>query len=250
MRTPRNLHFRHLCNTFFFFQDTVHIGAKLRSRLLKPSVLMPMGQYVVSQTHLHHVLKDKSITKLDHGLTSTDLDGKDKQNFRAVMRMTSESVLQYIRKQEDAAATEMYLQLTRDVVDAFLDEDITAERRIFLMWRSTFFLRIWLMWLEEEGFTLDDNFITWNAFACIELNAHGLIKVVRRMRDEGTPKLFLPVYLGSQACEGFFRAARSETETKSTVINFSMKEFLRRRGRIEMQAMIAHELRNDFVFPR
>ena len=144
----------------------------------------------------------------------------------------------------------MYLQLTRDDIDAFLDEDLTAERRIFLMWRSTLFLRIWLMWLEEEGYNLEDNFITWNAFACIELNAHGLIKAVRRMRDEGTPELLLTVYFGSQACEGFFRAARSETETQCTVINFAMKEFLRRRGRIELKAMIAQELRNDFIFPR
>lgn len=144
---------------------------------------MPMGQYVVSLTHLQHILSDKSLTKLDHGLTQSDLDGKDKQNFRAVLRMTSDSVRKYLNGQDDAAATEMYLEMTRDVVDAFLDESLTAEKRIFLMWRSCFFLRSWLLWLEDEDLTLKDNFISWNAFACIELNAHALVKAARRMRD-------------------------------------------------------------------
>lgn len=211
---------------------------------------MPMGQYVVSLTHLQHILSDKSLTKLDHGLTQSDLDGKDKQNFRAVLRMTSDSVRKYLNGQDDAAATEMYLEMTRDVVDAFLDESLTAEKRIFLMWRSCFFLRSWLLWLEDEDLTLKDNFISWNAFACIELNAHALVKAARRMRDEGSPELFHPVYFSSQACEGFFRAARSETTTASTVVNFSMKEFLRRRGRIELQAVIANQLQDKFFFPR
>lgn len=35
-----------------YVQDTIHIGTKLRNRLLKQSVILPMGNYQVSVSHL------------------------------------------------------------------------------------------------------------------------------------------------------------------------------------------------------
>lgn len=63
-------------------QDTVHIGVKLKSRLLKPSVTLPMGSYIASSSHLHILVK--TCGKAKHGLRGRDLNHQDKQNFAAV----------------------------------------------------------------------------------------------------------------------------------------------------------------------
>lgn len=226
----------------------MHILGKLRSRLLKTSVLLPMGQYEVSVTHLHHILATES--RLQHNLTATDLHGKDKMNFRAVERMTSDAVFQFLYSQDDATGTSMYLSIMRDIMDAFLKEDLPPLKRILLLWRSTFFLRLWRLWLQEEGYNLEQHFITSNAFMCVELNTHGLTKLSRKLRDEGRPELFLPTLTSSQPCEGRFRDLRSQTSTKSTVVNVSMREALRRDGRVQLQGDIACEIGSEFRFPR
>ena len=73
------------------------------------------------------------------------------------------------------------------------------------------------------------NFITYNAYSCIELNSHSFILLLLIMRDQipNGNNHFLPWLLGSQACEQIFRAARSMTLTFSTLINFStLRRFL------------------------
>jgi len=49
----------------FFVQDTVHIGTKLRTRILKPGIDLPIGSYTVFITHLFQLTelysKDKHL---------------------------------------------------------------------------------------------------------------------------------------------------------------------------------------------
>lgn len=59
-------------------QDTVHIGAKLRMRFIKPSTLLPMGDFLVSVSHLK--ILANSVSKDKHCLNSKDLSPKDKMN--------------------------------------------------------------------------------------------------------------------------------------------------------------------------
>ena len=62
---------------------------------------------------------------------------------------------------------------------------------------------------------------------------------------------FLPWLLGSQACKQTFRAARSMTSTFSTVINFSMLEFLHRLHRLQIQIMLESEMQETGIkYPR
>lgn len=37
-------------NGFVYIQDTIHIATKLRNRLLKPSILLPMGKYSIASS--------------------------------------------------------------------------------------------------------------------------------------------------------------------------------------------------------
>ena len=74
------------------------------------------------------------------------------------------------------------------------------------------FLRFWRQWiLLHPSYTLKNNFVTNNAFMCVEFNAHALLTHLLTVRDSITDSdnVFLPWVLGSQTCERAFRAARS-----------------------------------------
>ena len=58
-----------------YVQDTVHIAVKLKTRLLKHSVIMPMGNYIVAVQHLR--LLHTNLQKEQHGLRERDIDCKD-----------------------------------------------------------------------------------------------------------------------------------------------------------------------------
>ena len=52
--------------TVAFVQDMVHIAVKLKTRLLKPSILLPLGKYVAGVHHLQIV--QQTFSKDQHGL--------------------------------------------------------------------------------------------------------------------------------------------------------------------------------------
>ena len=233
---------------FLLLQDTVHILTKLRNRLLKPDAFLPMGTFVASASHLRHVVETEP--RLTHNLTMTDLNNKDRMNFRAVTRMTSDAVLECVRKVPESDGTLAYLQIMQDVMDSYLSETLASDRRVFLVWRALFFLRRWRHWLQLEGHSVTDSFVSANAYVCVEVNAHCLVLAIRRLREEGTPEYFLPHLFSSQPCESAFRDARSQSTTRATVINFSMQGMLQRGRRIELQGAIASQLGHEFAFLR
>ena len=75
-------------------------------------------------------------------------------------------------------------------------------------------------------YSLEKNFITSNAYKCIELNAHSLIIYMMTIRDhpvsDNQDRLFTPWLLGSQSCEKVFRTAHSMTSMFSTILNFGV----------------------------
>lgn len=120
-----------------YVQDTTHIGTKLRTVFLKPSVLLPLGNYVASATHLRILIDNTS--KQEHGLTKSDLCCKDKMNFRAVEKMCESRVIDNLRNIASTEGTIIYLQMVKRVLDSYLDKDIAPTERIQLIWMSVFF---------------------------------------------------------------------------------------------------------------
>lgn len=210
-----------------------------------------MGTFCASVTHLEEIIQ--TVGKFYHGMTKPDLDCKDKMNYTSILKMTDERVLKLLRDRKlrpDSEATEMFLTITRDILDSYLDPLLLPSERVFMIVRALSFLRMWRAWLLEEGHGLEHSFITPNTFQCIELNALALIKFLKICRDRKKPHLFIPEYLGSQTCEKIFRAIRSQTSTSVTVTNVSMKGILSRVRRIELQNRIVSTLQDDFAFPR
>ncbi|UJR38906.1 hypothetical protein I4U23_031574 [Adineta vaga] len=58
---------------FVFMQDPTHLVTKLRNRLLSATAELQIGDTNITIEHLQQILDDSELTKLDHGLTQTDL---------------------------------------------------------------------------------------------------------------------------------------------------------------------------------
>lgn len=98
-------------------------------------------------------------------------------------------------------------------------------------------------------YNIGENFISSNAYACIEVNGLALIKLIVSLRNR--PDLFLPTLFDSQTCEKTFGQLRSLGTINLTKINFSMIELLHMIFRIELQNDIAYFRLADFAnFPR
>lgn len=215
-----------------YVQDPVHVAVKLKTRMTKPSIVLPIGKYLAGIHHLQ--LATANFSKDKHGVRMRDINHKDKQNFEAVMRITNPSVLKILQQMPDAKGTIEFLRILRCIVDSFLDEAITPLERIHKAWYAVFFFRYWRKWIvKSKEYSIQSNFITENSYCCVELNAHSLIILLQTARKSGHS--FLPWLHGSQSCEKLFRTVRSMCSTFSTVVNFGMLGLLRRLHRLQIQ---------------
>lgn len=91
-----------------------------------------------------------------------------------------------------------------------------------------------------------------NAYACVEINAHGIIQIMRKFRDNGDDNLFLSALFESQPCEQTFRQLRSMTTLNWTKVNFTVLELTHMASRIDLQNDIIYSrMKNSgIVFPR
>ncbi|CAF4567427.1 unnamed protein product [Rotaria sp. Silwood2] len=72
-----------------FFQHTTHLVTKWRNRLLSTTAELCLGNQFISINHLRDIIENVAYTKLDHGLTKSDINPKDRQNFSSCLKLTS-----------------------------------------------------------------------------------------------------------------------------------------------------------------
>ena len=231
-------------------QDTIHLLAKLRTRLLTPSNILSFGMEIACRAHLVEVLQ--KFPKATHGLTQRSIDNKDKQNYSSIgllVHPNVENCLKEINPTVKTSGTVIYLQLMRNIRDAFFDKSLPPLKRLYLMWKTIFFLRIWRCWLSEKGLTEKDYFVTNNAYLCVELNGHMMTNLVYNVIQRNFSQEALRIWLsGSRGCEQLFRLLRAMTPTFSTIINFSLKGILEKIHKL--QFLTSAETDDNIVFPR
>lgn len=236
-----------------YVQDPTHIGTKLRNKILQPSILLPMGNKQVSIAHLKILIE--KFPKSYHGLSYNDICPEDRQNFGSLQKVMSRETIKHLENIPESEGTIMYLKLCQNVTSAFMDQQLSPLERVYRMWYSIFFLRIWRKWVlkmekDTKIYTLTNNFITSNAYDCIELNGHALIQLIIKFRDENKAEYFIPSLFSSQPCESTFRQFRSMTSIFWTKINSSLREMFHIVGRIELQNNITHYKLPNVIFPR
>lgn len=120
-----------------FVQDTMHIGTKLRNRILKSSIVLPLGNKQISQSHLKLLIK--TVSKTTHGLMINDVNPKDRQNFSSYEKMSSERVRNALSKHVvDSEGTVIYLEKCQQITSSFLQHDLAPLERIYRIYNAVF----------------------------------------------------------------------------------------------------------------
>lgn len=237
----------------FYVQDTIHIGTKLRNFFLRTILnrsLLPFGEYFIDWNHLNVLLE--KFAKDQHQLTASVLNPIDRQNFHSVLRMCDPKVIALLKSHvKGSEATVLYLQMMKDVIDAFMNQDLKYLQRVRKMWYSLFIARIWRSYVwSSKKYTLKKNFLTSACYSCLEINAHSLIMSMIHLKTINRPDLFLPHLFESQPCESIFGQFRSFTTTYSTKTNCTVKEAMSRISKIQLQNDVIHKTSPNFVYPR
>ena len=175
-------------------QDPVHGVIKLRNRFTNDKAWFIMGQsnaalYLVKE--LLHDTHPYSQMKTDGRLKSTDVDVKDKMDFPSAVRLTRPAVIKAVLDSHQVGSTQtaIFLECMGNIIDAVyeLDPNLSALDRLRKIWASTFFFRLWLVWLKVKAdeYPLSNHFITMNAYFSIESIAHGYLLLILQCSAAG-----------------------------------------------------------------
>lgn len=228
-------------------QDTIHIATKLRNAFLNENKVYQIGNKVADPNHLRQLIG--ILPKSLHLLSESDLDGKDRMNFKSVEKIISSEVIFQLGKIRDSEATILFLKVIAATIDSYQNKNITPNERIYKISYSVFFFRILKAWIQNHSeLKLSDNFISSNAYVCIELNFHSLIYGFWRYQKDPESNPFLPWLWSSQPCEKFFRSARSMTSTFQTKINFDTMDFIGHMKKIQFLEISMAALEHSHIF--
>lgn len=238
-------------------QDPVHIGTKLRNRLLNSSILLQIGNTTASIIHIQTILH--TLPKEVHGLVWSDIHPEDRHNYKSLEKIMDRRVMNALENNVvNSEATVMYLSLCQKITSSFVEKNLQPIERIYRVWYAVYFLRCWRKWIQssKSGFnhlnsiyTLTDNFISSNAYACIEVNAQAIIEFIVRLRSTHQQDIFLPHLFTSQPCESMFRKMRSMGTMNFTKINFNLNELFHMIARVEFMNKIIFSSK-EIVSPR
>ncbi|CAM4835067.1 unnamed protein product [Rotaria magnacalcarata] len=195
---------------FFCFQDPAHLCTKLRNLLLKS-------------------IESKS--KLAHGLVKTDVNPKDRQNFTSCLNLSDDDVLLALEDIEGSQATRIYLRLLRSIVLAYVEH-------------NTMIIDLDETEMPEDLIDerISDMFITTPAHFSVELNAHSLLGICLLVAQKQLHESALSISnYHSQSCESTFRLTRSMSGAFSSIVNFTIEQFLKRAGKLSVLTEIENQ---------
>lgn len=237
-----------LFSTPICVQDSVHIGTKLRNRLLNSSLILQIGNRKATTVHLKNLIRN--VPKEIHGLSKSDIFPEDRQNFKSLEKISEDRVLLALKNHKvDSEATVKYIEICRDITAAYISDKLMPIDGIYKIWLAVYFLRCWRKFIHTSSTcNLSENFISKNAYTCIEINAQALVALTILLRSRES--MFLPSLFASQPCEYIFRQMRSLGTTNFTKINFSMYELLHMIARVELTNKIAYSEEKQIHVPR
>lgn len=125
-----------------YLQDAIHGGLKLRTCFLRKYAALPMGNKLVSSTHMKILIREAP--KSLHGLVLSDTSPVDRQNFKSLEKCMGLRARNALRNcVPSSEATEFFFQLCFEVTSSIKDHDFTPHYRIELIFHVKYYLRIW-----------------------------------------------------------------------------------------------------------
>lgn len=129
-------------------QDSVHIATKLKTRLLNKKITLIIGKHVATVKHLYTLISEKSKDK--HKLTASDLKAEDKMNYNAAEKIMEPHIYDLLSDIPNSLGTKTYLRIMNYSTTSLIDPNLSIEDRIYRLWYSVFFLRIWRAWILKK----------------------------------------------------------------------------------------------------
>ncbi|CAF4261615.1 unnamed protein product [Rotaria magnacalcarata] len=114
---------------FLFMQDGIHLCTKIRNRLLSPNAQLKMGIFTVLAKHLYQLIKTKN--KIDHNLSKSDINVRDKQNFSSCQKVSDDKILNLLLLNDHYKATFNYLLILNLLVMAYTQPKVCLPTRIY-----------------------------------------------------------------------------------------------------------------------
>lgn len=235
-----------------YIQDSVHNATKLRNRLLKPSIVLPLGNKLISASHLKILIN--IVPKDIHGLTLKDICPDDRQNYASVEKVMQSRVSSALLANViGSEGTVMYIKLCYEISSSLYNEELKPLERVYNIFHAIYFMRAWRKWLKNNPrFKIIDNFVSNSLYSSVELNGANLVLLIKLFRNRKMDEYFMPSLFNSQPNEELFRQLRSMGTLNYTKINFSLLELFHLVGRVELQNEIVYIRLADagVCFPR
>lgn len=155
---------------------------------------------------------------------------------------------------------------------AYIEKSTPIIDRLYYAWCAVFIVRIWSASLEKadlhdlkqtvsslfpskstESISKRNLFITMSTLFSLEINAHSLTYLLPLVAEKQVTDETVQVIFNSQVCESYFRSARSMSSAFSSIVNFTVNEFLRRASKLstleEIKFTSGLKL-NNLIFPK
>lgn len=75
-----------------------------------------------------------TVSKDQHGLSSSDINDTDKMKFRPVEKMTEDRVVNCLQQVAGSEATAIFLQAIRKVMTSYMDSTHTPLQKVYDIW--------------------------------------------------------------------------------------------------------------------
>ena len=122
-----------------FFQDATHLVTKWRNRLLSSTAELRLGNQFILINHLHDIIHNEIYSKIDHGLTKSDINPKDRQNFSSCLKITSPDVLTILKSDTNTRGTLIYLQILKLIIMSSIEKKTSLAERKYMQSANSFF---------------------------------------------------------------------------------------------------------------
>ncbi|CAM4929108.1 unnamed protein product [Rotaria socialis] len=115
-----------------FFQDPTHLVTKWRNRLLSATAELCLGNQSISINYLHDIIENDTYSKLDHGLSKSDINPKYRQNFSSCLKLTSNDLFNILNATADTRGTLLYFQVLKMIIVAYIEKTTTIVESEYL----------------------------------------------------------------------------------------------------------------------
>ncbi|CAF4640590.1 unnamed protein product, partial [Rotaria socialis] len=111
--------------TIGFSTGPTHLITKWRNRLSSATAELCLGNQPISINHLHDIIENDTYSKLDHSLTKSDINPKDRQNFSSCLKLTSNDLFNILNATVDTRGTLLYFQVLKMIIVAYIEKTTT-----------------------------------------------------------------------------------------------------------------------------